>query len=347
MKVAIETQTETYIAHRITDYLESHEKSADAQVLQETVRRMQAVIVRDLMQPRDTRAGKESNTLYSGPCARKSRLTYDGADREPLRARTVLKFLLGDLVELSVLAVARLAGCHIDDNNRDLTIQGQDGKAVAVHPDGIYVHTDGTQFNVEIKSCDSKTFDRWLAEGGPDDTWGYLTQASIEAAAWREYQYPVKGTLFLAVSTGTRQGSIAEFYKPYDQALVDAWHDRRKLALGASVPEVPFVAQPEMQFIKGKEIDPANFEHGEPTPRLDKNGKTHGWDVYTGRAVVPLTCTYCDFAAKQCWQSAVMELDGTKPVWIVPASSRAGSARDVSAADHPVDTLPVQSEVQA
>lgn len=88
MKVTVETQADTYIAHRITEYLESHEKSADAQVLQETVRRMQQVIVRDLMQPRDTRAGKESNTLYSGPCARKARLTYDGAEREPHRART-------------------------------------------------------------------------------------------------------------------------------------------------------------------------------------------------------------------------------------------------------------------
>jgi hypothetical protein len=319
MKVEADIQNGTVIADRIVSYLESHEKSADAQVLNETVTRMRQVIVRDLMSPRDQRAGKESNTLYSGPCARKARLTFDGAPRDPLKARTVLKFLLGDLVELSVLTVARLAGCHIEDNNLDLSLTGNDGKAVPVHPDGRYTADDGTQYNIEIKSCDSKTFDRWQEQGGPDDTWGYLTQASVEVAAWREYGMSVNGTLFLAVSTGTRQGSIAEFYKPYDEQLVIAWHERRNAARADTVPAIPFEGQPEMQFIKGKDIDPAHFEFGDPTPRLDKNGKTHGWDVYTGRTVVPLTCTYCDFRAQHCWQQAEMEMDGTKPKWVLPA----------------------------
>jgi len=319
MKVEADTQVDTLIASRITAYLESHDKSADAQVLSETVQRMRQVIIRDLMSPRDTRAGKESNTLYSGPCARKSRLTFDGADREPLRSRTILKFLLGDLVELSVLAVARLAGAHIEDNNIDIYVKGEDGKQIPVHPDGRYVADDGRQYNIEIKSCDSKTFDRWAEQGGPDDTFGYLTQASMEVAAWNECGHPVGGTLFLVVSTGTRQGSVAEYYKPYDESLVIGWHERRRAALGAEIPTVPFEGQPEMQFLKGKEIDPKNFEHGEPTPRHDKNGKVHGWDVYTGRIVVPLQCTYCDFMAKHCWQQAQMELDGSKPIWVVPS----------------------------
>jgi hypothetical protein len=321
MKVGVDIETTgTVMAHRIIDYLERHDKSADAQVLQETVNRMRQVIVRDLMQPRDTRPGRESNTLYSGPCARKSRLIYDGAEREALRARSVMKFLLGDLVELSVLAVAQLAGCHILDNNIDLSVTGRDGKAVTVHPDGRYVDPDGIQYNVEIKSCDSKTFDTWLAQGGPDDTWGYLTQASIEVAAWREYtSYPTNGTLFLAVSTGSRQGSIAEFYKPYDETLVEAWHNRREAAMGAELPDIPFDAQPEMEFVKGKDIDAVHFEKGEPTPRHDKNGKIHGWDVYTGRAIVPLICSYCDFMQKQCWKKADMDLSGSKPIWVVPS----------------------------
>src|ERR1041385_9115020 len=102
-------ETPGLLADPIRAYLESPEKRMDETVLAETVRRMRQVIVRDMMQPRDTRAGKESNTLYTGACARKARLTFDGAERDPLRARTLLKFLLGDLVELSVLAIARLA----------------------------------------------------------------------------------------------------------------------------------------------------------------------------------------------------------------------------------------------
>jgi len=321
MKVTPEYAVETpgLLADPIKAYLEQHEKRVDAHVLDETVRRMRQVIVRDLMTPRDTRAGKESNTLYSGACARKARLTFDGAERDPPRARTLLKFLLGDLVELSVLAVARLAGCHIEDNNIDLTVKGEDGVLVAVHPDGRYVDPDGKSHNVEIKSCDSRTFDSWLEHGGPDDTWGYLTQASIEIQAWREQGIPVMQTLFIAVSTGSRQGSIAEWPMPYREDLVTAWHERRLAVQQVAVPAIPFQAQPEMVFMRGKAKKEDYAVHGEPTPRLNEAGAIYGWDVHTGRTVVPLACTYCDFKAKHCWQESVLEIDGTKPIWVVPA----------------------------
>jgi hypothetical protein len=659
----IQTEKPTLIAGRIIDYLEAQEKQVDDVVLKETVQRMRQVMVRDLMQPRDTRAGKESNTLYSGACARKARLTYDGAGRDPLRARTVLKFLLGDLVELSVLAMARLAGCHIEDNNRDLTVQGEDGVLVPVHPDGRFMAEDDTAYNVEIKSCDSYTFDSWLDQGGPDDAWGYLcvpldteiltidgwktgvelnagdmalgfnhkthdlqweavsavnrypdfndellnfkhlqldmsctakhrvplykvkthwikekygqkkassewepivvhadeitasqylklpragnyqapnesiyendfvelvgwfvteghvghrgkwsgnrytgtgnkrkqhgmlkvtisqkdgvkgdrikrlasiyggavygpyvdgmlswnplatvrdrlldaaprkelqvrficqltrvqlqllfdtmvdgdgtrskgtlqfwqknaatrdafevlcvllghafrtswkkdcdvarthvmpgraigletvkisrsqyqgmvwcpvlpssfwvarrngrvfitgnTQASMEVQAWREAGVQAMGTLFIAVSTGSRQGSIAEFLMPYDEQLVVSWHERRLAVQQDKVPEIPFSGQPEMAFMRGKACNADWFVHGEPTPRLNEKGATYGWDVMTGRVVVPLICSYCDFMAQHCWKEATMELDGTKPIWVLPATSKA------------------------
>jgi hypothetical protein len=314
----VQAEKPTLIAGKIIDYLEAHEKRVDDGVLTETVKRMRQVMTRDLMQPRDTRAGKESNTLYTGACARKARLTFDGAERDPLRARTVLKFLLGDLVELSVLAMARLAGCHIEDNNIDLTVKGEDGELVPVHPDGRFVAEDGTVYNIEIKSCDSRTFDTWLDQGGPDDAWGYLTQASMEVQAWREAGVKAMGTLFIAVSTGSRQGSIAEFLMPYSEQLVVSWHERRLAVQQEKVPEIPFQAQPEMAFMRGKACNADWFAHGEPTPRLNEKGATYGWDVMTGRTVVPLQCSYCDYKAKHCWQEAVLEMDGTKPVWVVP-----------------------------
>lgn len=314
-------ETPGLLANPIRAYLESHEKHMNDVVLTETVQRMRQVIVRDLMQPRDTRAGKESNTLYAGPCARKARLTFDGADRDPLRARTLLKFLLGDLVELSVLAIARLAGCHIEDNNIDLSITGEDGLSVPVHPDGRYLDGE-TPYNIEIKSCDSRTFDRWMEQGGPDDTWGYLTQASVEIKAWRESGVPVLNTIFVAVSTGSRQGSLAEFVVPYTEQLVIGWHERRLQARQDAVPPIPFEGQPELAFMRGKAVNADWFIHGEPIPRVNEKGATYGWDVYTGRTVIPLVCSYCDFRAQHCWKTAVMELDGGKPIWIVPDQTR-------------------------
>ena len=312
----------TKIADKIIAYLEAQEKTVDEVVLKETVQRMRQVMVRDLMQPRDTRAGRESNTLYTGACARKARLTFDGAEREPLRARTVLKFLLGDLVELSVLAMARLAGCHVEDNNRDLTVKGEDGALIEVHPDGRFMDEDGTAYNVEIKSCDSRTFDTWM-EHGIDDTWGYLTQASMEVQAWREAGVPAVGTLFLAVSTGSRQGSIAEWFVPYDEQLVIGWHERRLAAQQIAVPAIPFQGQPEMVFMRGKTCEADWFAHGEPTPRVNDKGATYGWDVLTGREVVPLQCSYCSFKEKHCWQEAILDIEGSKPIWVIPAPVKA------------------------
>jgi hypothetical protein len=318
MKVADDTQSHSYIAQRIIDWLEGGDRSADAQELRETMDRLRFILVRDLTQPRESRAGRESNTLYSGPCARKSHLVFTGSQKEPLRARTLLKFLLGDLVEATILAMAKLAGCPITDNNIDLSITGHDGKQVPVHPDGLYQAPDGTLFNIEIKSCDSGTFDRWDRENGPDDTWGYLTQGSVECQAWREYGKQVDGTLFLAVSTGSRIGSIAEYYKPFDPALVEAWHCRRYEAM-RGLPSIPFASTPELVFRRGKALDPAtDFTHGDPQPRTNEKG-IYGYDIPSGRQVVPLICSYCDFRALHCWRSATLEMDNGKPVWVVPA----------------------------
>ena len=147
------------------------------------------------------------------------------------------------------------------------------------------------------------------------------TQASIEIQAWREAGVPVMSTIFVAVSTGSRQGSIAEFIMPYDEQLVIGWHERRLAARQDAIPEIPFQAQPEMAFMRGKACDADWFAHGEPTPRLNEKGAIYGWDVMTGRMVVPLICSYCPFREKHCWKEAVLEMDGSKPVWVIPSST--------------------------
>lgn len=309
------------IADAITAYLEQSEKAMNKVVLDEMAVAFRRMVLKQLMAPRQDRKGYESTTSYTHPCSRKARLTFDGAAQEPLKARSLLKFLLGDMVELTVLGVAKLAGLDIGMNNEDLTIEGRDGKLIPVHPDGL-LHLENRWYNVEVKSCDSKTFDRWLERGGPDDTWGYLTQASLEIQAWRETTMEVNDTCFVAVSTGTRQGSIAEWRLPFQPELVDAWHDRRDTARGGVVPPIPYPPQPESQFIKGREIDAEIYAspHGEPAPRLDKNGRIHGWDVPTGREIVPqVPCGYCAFVKTQCWTRAELDFDGTSPIWVVPA----------------------------
>lgn len=314
----LNNRTGGLVADPITAYLENPDKRLDAKVMEEMTAMFRRSIMRQLMQPRDLRKGKESNTLYSHPCPRKARYIYDGTTRAPLQARAMLKFLLGDVVELAVMGMARLAGLDIGLNNEDLTVQGlSDGKAVPVHPDGL-LNAEGKHYNLEIKSCDSQTFDRWLEQGGPSDDWGYRTQATMEVQAWREHDWEVDATCFVAVSTGSRQGSIAEWIVPFNQDLYNGWQERRRLRQQSELPPVPYQPAKEMAYKAGKSCDAELMTFGEPTPRVNAKGAVYGWDYPTGREIVGTVCTYCDFLT-QCWPTATLELEGNKPVWVVPA----------------------------
>lgn len=310
---ALNVETDGVVASRLRDYLEHPHKSLDQVILAEMTNAFRRTVVKQLMQPREDRKGYESTTLYSGPCARKARLTFDGCEREPLQSRTLLKFLLGDIVELAVLGIAKLAGLRIGANNVDLTIMGRDGVAVSVHPDGL-LDEEGVQRNLEVKSCDSRTFDRWLTDGGPNDDWGYRTQASIEIQAWREAGYDVNETVFVAVSTGSRQGSIGEWIVPFEPELVEQWHARRAKRQQPDVPEVPFAAVAETVFHRGK--PPADQPTAEV--KFDKNGKPYGYTVETGRDKLPFNCSYCDYKLTGgCWPGAQLEVNDGKPIWVV------------------------------
>ncbi len=314
---SLQPTTGGLIAGPITAYLEQAHKEPDQAVMDELTGMFQRSIIKQLMQPRKDRKGHESTTVYSHPCARKARYSYDGAARAPIQSRTMLKFLLGDMVELSVWGLAKLAGLDISLNNTDLSIKGlSDGLPVQVHPDGLLRH-QGQSYNVEIKSCDSKTFDRWLEMGGPDDTWGYDTQQTVEQRAWHEAGVPVVGTCFVAVSTGSRQGSIAEWILPYKEELYLGWQERRRLRQQPELPPIPYVLEPEMAYKAGKECDSLMMAFGEPVPRLNKNQTVYGWDYPTGRHLVPFPCTYCDFM-QQDYPTAQLEMNGKRPIWVVP-----------------------------
>lgn len=310
---ALTVETEGLIATAIRDYLERPHKALDQVVLAEMTQAFRRTVVRQLMAGREDRTGYESTTLYSGPCARKARLTFDGCERDnPLPARTLLKFLLGDIVELAVIGIAKLAGKKIGANNVDLSITGRDGAAVPVHPDGL-LDEGNENYSLEVKSCDSRTFDRWIEQGGPSDDWGYRTQASVEIQAWREAGYAVNATCFVAVSTGSRQGSIGEWVIPYEPELVEGWHARRALRQRVELPMVPFASVPETKFYRGRPV-PGEDVHD---VRYDKNGKPYGYEAKTGRERLPVQCSYCDYKiAGGCWPDAAMEVQDGKPIWI-------------------------------
>lgn len=135
---------------------------------------------------------------------------------------------------------------------------------------------------------------------------------------------------------------------PYEPALVDAWHTRRNAARGECVPAIPFPSVPESTFVRGKELDAEWLQHGEPVPRKNEKGTIYGWDCHTGREIVPLNCSYCDYRQTQCWTTAELDMNGTKPIWIVPRHKPESLARR-GAADSPAsaptsESAPAQME---
>jgi hypothetical protein len=321
-----------YVAAAITAYLEGQTRHMNEAVLAEAMTRIKRTIMRQLMKPREDRKGYESNSLYIKPCARQARFTYDGVEREGLKARTLLKFLLGDIVELNVMLLAKLAGVDLGMNNEDLTVTGRDGKLIPVHPDGL-LNYEGRHSNVEVKSCDSRTFDRWMDNGGPNNDWGYLTQASVEIAAWRESGVDVDGTNFIALSTGSRIGSVADWYVPYDGTLVEQWHERRALVHAKELPPIPYSTEAETEYVAGRQPEKLAVAAANGIPCAPREGAKgiYGWDIPTGRQILPMACSYCDYK-QQCFPSAAMEVQGDRPIWVVPGKAASGD----SSADFPI-----------
>ena len=275
------------IVSRIEEYLESGKMGADQAVLDNYAATMRKSVERQFAQEREEKPGHIYCTLATKPCARQAAYTYLGFKPEPLQARARVNFFLGDAVEGAVLALARLANCPIESNNIKLLVTHEGIPPISVRPDGLYAGPEG-HYNVEIKKMSSFGFDRFVEEG-PDDSFGYLTQATVECEGWRQNGVHVRGTIFIACRSET--GHLAEFVTLSDQDKLEAFYDRLKQAIASSPDSLP-----DRAF--------------EPVP--EKRGPKK-----TGRMVLPFNCSYCSMR-DHCWPQATIETTSTgKPVWVI------------------------------
>jgi hypothetical protein len=130
------TARQSIVTDRIIDYLISDQKRYDQDILDWMTIQYGKSVMKQLMMVRDARVGHDSNTMYTGSCARKAWHQFHGTQGEGLQERQALKFLMGDGLEVAITGAARLAGINLVDNNRDLFVTGRDGVKVSVHPDG-------------------------------------------------------------------------------------------------------------------------------------------------------------------------------------------------------------------
>jgi len=115
--------------------------------------------------------GKPDRQLYNA---------FHGVAAEELRGPTYLKFLYGHLTEALVLALVRLAGHSVRDQQKEVEVEGIKG------------HIDGYIDDVlmDVKSCSSFGFKKFRNNTlHEDDPFGYIAQLRSYAEAENQQTY--------------------------------------------------------------------------------------------------------------------------------------------------------------
>lgn len=121
----------------IKRYLESDELRLDAEILKGMTDRFSVVTQRQFMENKKAKRGSYP-AGGATKCARSNALAYLGAETEPLKWQTIVKFWLGDLTELGVLGIIQMAWKDTPheiglDNERLEIMMGSDPETRAEH----------------------------------------------------------------------------------------------------------------------------------------------------------------------------------------------------------------------
>lgn len=115
-----------------------------------------------------------------GKCARQLAYAFHGIEKKGKEqdARSKLVFFTGDLIELVITNLAKLAGVVMTATGlNQLTLTGKVGEtAVTGHPDGMVLH-EGKWYLFECKSMSSYSFERFQKDSYLDPS--YISQTNI------------------------------------------------------------------------------------------------------------------------------------------------------------------------
>jgi len=126
--------------------------------------------------------GKPDRQIYNA---------YHGVKGEPINGATYIKFLYGHLVEGMLLALTKLSGHTVTDEQKTVVVEG-----VVGHIDG---RIDGVL--MDVKSCSSYGFKKFRDNTlHLDDTFGYIAQLKSYAYAEGDTTY---GWLAMDKANGT------------------------------------------------------------------------------------------------------------------------------------------------
>lgn len=171
------------IIDKVQKYLAEQEKTLDKSVLYEVGLLSQFSFQRQFMDNEESDNKGKLRLSSSGKCPRQLAYGFWGIERrgKELDARSKLTFFAGDLCEIAILQVAKLAlkkyGGTLYATGRDqISIRFEiEGTEVTGHPDGLYLENRKT-YLVEVKSMSSFGFKKF--ENGEIDE-AYLAQINM------------------------------------------------------------------------------------------------------------------------------------------------------------------------
>lgn len=119
-----------------------------------------------------------------GKCTRQQAYNLLGFEKKgkEIDSRARIVFYMGDIVELAVINLAKMAGCKIEREQIELEIAGVKG-----HPDGI-ITEDGVKRLLEVKSMSSYSFESF-ENGEIDDSYVYQFTAYCMALGLTQCVY--------------------------------------------------------------------------------------------------------------------------------------------------------------
>ena len=168
------------IVDKINGYL-SQENLSLNEALRYEVEKLAGVAFRRQFQFTENNERKAGVIRLSsaGKCARQLAYQYHGyePDGKELDSRAKVVFFMGDLTELMIISLAKLAGCNViatglNQMSLSITI---DGVEIEGHPDGL-LSADRKFRLIEVKSMPKLRFERF-EKGVIDET--YLAQVNI------------------------------------------------------------------------------------------------------------------------------------------------------------------------
>ena len=216
------------IVDKINQYLSTTGKELDAALLDE-VGKLASYAFQRQFGVREERVVTKPYFSSIGKCLRQQAyklLGFEEAGKE-IDSRAKMLFFQGDMVELAVVELAKVAGCNVSGTGFEQ--EATEWNGLRGRPDGV---VDGTHV-LEVKSMASYSFERF-EQGQLEDSYRYQCNAAMESLGLAKT---------VIVAQNKDSGPLCEMVIEKDPAIVEDIRQRLSVLGNATkemLPERPY-----------------------------------------------------------------------------------------------------------